>query len=349
MLDLTEHELLATHDIVEHLVADGRVCHGGFDAGGNYVSPRTLHRVPAIEAWGDHHTTTFGADLVDIGIDEFPGHTPNVEQAKLLIGSGTPEPIISILTRIGTVEGFGAFLRHVPVPTLQPLFSESIDGTALAHLDRGLIEAHARDEAGFEDVAGHREMWFAARDIAFERPVTEDQTAIMLERMGIGAASGGTAAPALVRRWPDDTPVELEFLVDRLIRLVLIEISAFHTFAWAEAVLSDDDLVAGNGEAARLVSHIRADEAPHVGYLRVALTELRDRTVIGASGRRHAGADLLAALWDPAVADQRGPRRSELESLVDREVRHAMAGRSDEADLYAEFIALGAPVGEDAA
>ena len=44
--------------------------------------------------------------------------------------------------------------------------------------------------------------------------------------------------------------------------LLLIEVSAFHTFAWAEAVLSDGELVAGDGEAARLVSYIRTDEAP---------------------------------------------------------------------------------------
>ena len=35
----------------------------------------------------------------------------------------------------------------------------------------GLYEAHARDEAGFEDEGGHKQMWFAARDIAFENPV----------------------------------------------------------------------------------------------------------------------------------------------------------------------------------
>ena len=51
---------------------------------------------------------------------------------------------------------------------MQQHFAESIDGTAIAHLQRGLFEAHARDEAGWEEEAGHKQMWFAARDIAFE-------------------------------------------------------------------------------------------------------------------------------------------------------------------------------------
>ena len=67
-------------------------------------------------------------------------------------------------------------------------------------------------------------------------------------------------------------------MVSLMIRVLFIEISAFHTFAWAEAWMSDTDLVSGEGEAARLVTYIRADETPHVGYLRVALSEMRDRT-----------------------------------------------------------------------
>ena len=96
------------------------------------------------------------------------------------------------------------------------------------------------------------------------------------------------AAAALANRgWPDDVDFDLESLIARMVRLLLIEISAFHTFAWAEELLADPDLVAGDGEGARLVSYIRADETPHVDYLRTALSELRDRTIVG---RRRAQA-----------------------------------------------------------
>ena len=79
-------------------------------------------------------------------------------------------------------------LRLLPVPDLARSFEEDVTGTAIAHIDHGLFEAHARDECGFGDLAGHDRMWFVARDVAFEHPDTEDQTRRMLARMGIGPA-----------------------------------------------------------------------------------------------------------------------------------------------------------------
>ena len=95
-------------------------------------------------------------------------------------------------------------------------------------------------------------MWFVARDLAFENPVTDDVKAAMLARMGIDP-SPKTAeqlielrnAAMAARVLPDDIDFTLEIIVGRMIGLLLIEISAFHGFAWAEAVLSDTDLVAG--------------------------------------------------------------------------------------------------------
>ena len=52
-LTWTEHELLADDEVAEPLVAGGVRCHGGFSATGDYVSPRTRNRVPAIRAWQD--------------------------------------------------------------------------------------------------------------------------------------------------------------------------------------------------------------------------------------------------------------------------------------------------------
>ena len=49
--DFSERELLESHRYAEPLFAGGIRCHGGFDDDGRYVSPRTVHRVPAIEAW----------------------------------------------------------------------------------------------------------------------------------------------------------------------------------------------------------------------------------------------------------------------------------------------------------
>ena len=336
-----EAELLASHAFEEPLIAGGVLCHGGFDADGHYVSPRTRHRAPAIEAWQASHRATFGTSLMDVPLETWPGHYPNVAQARLLIECGLPEPIIDTLTRIGTVEGFGGMIRLSPVPDRRQTFVEETDGTALAHLTTGLFEAHARDEAGFdpgdgEAEGGHKQMWFAARDVAFGNPPTEDESQLMLQRMGIGQMAQSPPP----RLWPDDVSADLEMLAERMTRLLLIEISAFHTFAWAEELLDDADLVAGEGESARLISYIRADETPHVEYLRTVLTEMRDRTVIGESGRHHEGADLLGRTWDRALAQSLGERRQAAMTTFRAEVAHAADGRTDAADLLARFDQL---------
>jgi hypothetical protein len=345
----TESDLLATHPLEEPLVAGGIRCHGGFDATGAYVSPRTLHRRPAIDAWQAQHHEQFGTSLLEVGLDAWPAHYPNLKQAQHLIASGVPEPLISTLTRIGTVEGFGSMIRYSVIPPLEPRFAEDITGTAMDHLGRGLYEAHARDEAGYQDEGGHKQMWFAARDIAFEHPPTEDETELMLFRMGIAGPPGTgpvdlaavRAAAVANRIWPDDVDFDLEMLVERMARLLLIEISAFHTFAWAEELLADPDLVAGDGGGARLVSYIRADETPHVEYLKTVLSEMRDRTVIGDSGTKHDGTDLVGRTWRRALGDSLGDRRKATLDVTMAEVEHAVAGRRRGPEVLEEFHALG--------
>lgn len=339
-VEFTADELLATHDLAEPLVAGGVRCHGGFDENGTYVSPRTLHRAPAIDAWEAQRVEQFGTPVLDIGLDQWPEQFPNVAQTKLLLRHGVRQPTISSLTRIGTVEGFGGMLRLLPTPDWQATFDEDVRGTAIDHIGRGLFEAHARDEAGHEDEAGHDHMWFAARDIAFEDPVTEDQRQLMLERMGI-LGPGGAPKALPPRVLPDDVDHMVEIVVSRMINLLFIEISAFHGFAWAEAVLSDTDLVAGDGEGARLVSYIRADETPHVAYLRTALSEMRDRTWKGAGGATYAGTDMIDRLWRAGLEASTGPRREEFLAVMLRELEHAVADRPDADDLIEELLSLG--------
>jgi hypothetical protein len=191
-------------------------------------------------------------------------------------------------------------------------------------------------------------MWFAARDIAFENPVTADQTEKMLERMGIG---GGPSSPEDLARMraeaianrvlPDDVDFGLEAMLYRMISLLFIEIAAFHGFTWAEGVLSDTDLCAGDGEAARIISYIRADETPHVAYLQVALSEMRDRTWTGQGGRTYDGAEMIARIWDRQLDQSRFLKRRENLAMAVREVEHALEGRSDKDDIMEEFFSLG--------
>jgi hypothetical protein len=272
-----------------------------------------------------------------------------VAQAKELIRQGFPQPIVTTLTRIGTVEGFGSMIRHATVPDLPRCFAEEVTGTAMAHLERGLYEAHARDEAGHGDEGGHKQMWFAARDVAFERPLTEDETATMMARMGIvqpgapGAPSPGAMRKQLManRVLPDDIDLDLEVVVERMARLLLIEVSAFHTFAWAEEVLSDTALVAGEGEAARLVSFIRADETPHVEYLRTTLSEMRERTWVGTSGRQYPGTEMVGGVYERCLRESLGTRRQEMLRVTLGEVEHALAGHARRDEVLESFHAAG--------
>jgi len=336
-IEFTERELLMGHDVDAPLVAGGRRCHGGFLDDGSYVSPRTKHRVPAIQAWQAHHRAVFGTEILDVPLDTFGENYPNVAQARYLVEAGVPEPLIATLTRIGTVEGLGANIRLLTPGNLQPRFDDEIRGTALDHLGKGLFEAHGRDEAGFEDEAGHEDMWFAARDIAFDHPTSTVDIEAMLERLGFGPnRKGGGATDRLL---PDDVSANVEAMTMLMVRVLLIEISAFRTFAWAEAWLSDVDLVAGDGEAADLVSYIRADETPHIAYLATALTEMRDRTWIGESGKKYPGTEMVGTLLDVGLAGV-GPNREDGRAATLREIEHWCAQRRNGAEILEGFHAL---------
>jgi hypothetical protein len=281
----------------------------------------------------------FSSELIDVPVAWWERSFPNVEQARFLIRAGVPEPLMATLTRIGTVEGYGANIRLLQPKGLQRHFVEEIGGTAIDHLGRGLFEAHGRDEAGWDEEAGHKDMWFAARDIAFDRSCEELDIEAMLARMGFGTGRPGAEAARLL---PAAIAPELEMMVSLMVRVLFIEISAFHTFAWAEEWMSDTDLVAGDGEAARLVSFIRADESPHVGYLRTALSEMRDRTWLGDDGRHYAGTEMIGRIWDPLLAHSLGPVREEGRRAALAEVQFWCAQHRHGADILAEFHSLGA-------
>jgi hypothetical protein len=341
--EFTADEILADHATAEPLYAGGVRCHGGFDEEGTYVSPRTKHRVPGITAWQEKHKADFGQDIMDIPLDTWPEHYPNLPQAKYLIESGVREPLIATLTRIGTVEGFGANIRFLQPGNMQQHFDESIEGTAVDHLGRGLFEAHGRDEAGWEKEAGHKDMWFAARDIAFENPTGKIDIESMLQRMGFGpggGGSGGGGGGALDRLLPDDIDMNLELIAGLMTRVLFIEIQAFHTFVWSEQWLSDPKLVAGDGEAARLVSYIRSDETPHVGYLKTGLTEMRDRTWLGASGKKYKGEDMVGLIWNRALNQSLGAGRQMNHKAIVGEVEHWCLQRPNGKEILEQFHAL---------
>jgi hypothetical protein len=286
-VDYTPEELLSEPEVSAPLIANGVLCHGGFDQSGAYLSPRTPQRWPAIQAW-QQQLRQAGVPLIAIDEGLLPPQYPSVAQAKLLVTHGYPEPVVRALTVISIVEGFGAIIRDVTVPPLAQLFVEPIAGTALAHLDRGLFEAHARDEAGYRDRGGHKQMWEAARDLALENPKIPSDVFLRLMGERGQARAADPLFPQLDKR--------LYRMLSMLVQVFVVEVFARRTFAWASELLGDPHVSAAPLEAAAMIGYISADEAPHVEYLRATLTETRSRTLRTVDGATLPGRTVVDAL-----------------------------------------------------
>jgi hypothetical protein len=325
-------ELLANVPTKESLIVGGVRCHGGFDADGTYRSPRTLWRNPAVKAWQEQHLATSPLPLFEIPDECVPPHAPSAAQTKMLIREGVREPTVRLLSEIAIIEGFGAMIRQLPVPPLDSFIRESTAGTALQHLERGLFEAHARDEAGWEEEGGHRQMWDAARDAALSNPeISPEIYANIMARRG-------QEPPAL---FPElGAPVER--LIRFMVNVLAIEVFARSTFAWAEEVLSDETVSDAPKAAADLVRFIRADEAPHVEYLRSALSEITARTLKTVDGKTIAGKDVVERLTDRALRLMIRQRLTERPASL-RDLIRRTAGNRDVEDLLARYDALATP------
>lgn len=280
-LEWTREELLTDSPYDEPLIAGGVRCHGGF-ANGRYVSPRTENRVPAIEAW-QARLRAEGHALVDVPHAFVPPHYPNYPQAKLLLQEGVRDPITRSLTTISIVEGFGARIRDLTLPDLSREVIGDLAGTALAHLGNGLFEAHARDEAGWREEGGHKQMWEAARDLGLAKPEIPDDVllAMMMGRRGER------------RRLFHELSPRLEDAITFMANVMVVEIFAEDVFEWAKALLGDPEVSAEPTRARALVAHIQADEKPHVEYLRTALSELRARRLRSADGKLELSGQLV--------------------------------------------------------
>ena len=306
-LEYTRDELLSGHPFEEPLMPFGVRCHGGF-IDGSYVSPRVLHRGPAIRAW-QQRLFEDGEPLLHVPTKYVPPHYPNYPQAKLLLAEGVRDPIARSLTIISIVEGFGARIRDVRLPDLSREVKEDIGGTALAHLAHGLYEAHARDEAGHRAEGGHKQMWEAARDLGLDRPELPDDVLMKL-------MMGGRRPGARKRLFPELSE-KMEAAITMMANVLVIEVFAEDVFEWAKLLLGDPEVSADPEGAAAMVAHIQSDEKPHVEYLRTALSELRCRTLLSEDGARvFSGADVIDPIFTNALrgAGTRGPQQ-ERESL----------------------------------
>jgi hypothetical protein len=284
-------EILADHPYAKPQIEMGYRLHGGFDADGNYISPRTLHRWPAINAWGDALKAR-GHDLIDSSQQLMvKGSFPNVEQQHLLLELGLGQTLWDSLSVTGVVEARGKMLAQAEAPDFQAIIVDDISHTATGHLNKGLLRAHGLDEGGDETrgEGGHDAMWFAVRDMLFGKhayPHSEVPESL--------------SKPDTGRLMPQ-IPPEYERWILLLMNVLMIEVRAENFFNFCTSVMRDPRNFTDRRDvasyAADLVNRIRQDEAPHVGYLTVVMSELRSFTFKTVDGKQVRGAVFIDPVW----------------------------------------------------
>lgn len=291
----SEAELFAEHPYARRQVEVGQRLHGGFDAEGRYISPRTLVRWPAVRAW-QAELTRRGGTLIDASTRLLQrGNYPSFEQQKLLLDWGFGQTLWNALTVTGAVEARGRRLVDFPVPDFRPLIVEDIAGTATGHLGKGLLKTHGLDEGGnpVTGEGGHDTMWFALRDVLF------GQDAYPLPQV-----PESLARPELGRLMPL-LPQEHEQTILMLMNVLMIEIRAEAFFSFCVRVMREPSLFrdrwAEAEHAAVMVERIRQDEAIHVAYLQTAVSELRGFTFQAVNGPRVEGMSFIDPIWNGMV------------------------------------------------
>jgi hypothetical protein len=292
----SEDELLRSHAYARPQVVAGQRLHGGFDAEGRYVPPRTLVRGPAVEAWTEALRAR-GGDLLRADASLLEGvRFPSEAQQKLLIQEGLGQTFWNTLTITGMIEARGRILADIRFPDFGKALLEDCSSWGIGHLDKGLLRAHGLDEGGEPErgIGGHDVMWFALRDLAFGE-VAWPQPAVP-ERISREDRLGG--------EFPEIAP-PIEAAISMLLNLLMIEFRAELGFRFTEKLLRDPELFTARRpqalEAAEIVNRIRLDEAIHVTSLRLYLGELRHahfRTREGGSLPGHA---IIDPFWERIV------------------------------------------------
>jgi hypothetical protein len=291
----SEAELLAEHPYARPQIEAGYRLHGGFDAAGTYLSPRTLRRWPAVEAW-QAALEARGFPLIDASTKLLSrGNYPSFEQQKLLLNLGLGQTLWNSLTITGIIEARGRRLIEFPAPDFQAIVAEDVSGTATGHLGRGLMKAHGLDEGGSPEKGegGHDTMWFAVRDLLFGK-----------DAYPLPAVPESLARPELGRLMRQIPPAHEQTIL-LLMNVLMIEIRAEAFFAFCTRLMRAPELFADRRakaeQAAVLVERIRQDEAIHVAYLQTAVSELRSFTFRAERGTSVPGKAFIDPVWNGMV------------------------------------------------
>jgi hypothetical protein len=202
-------------------------------------------------------------------------------------------------------------------------------------LTGGLFEAHARDESGYRDEGGHKQMWEAARDAALENPkVPGDVLMRLMGRRG----RGGAQQPA----FPEIGP-ELERMLGFMANVLIVEVFAEGTFQWGIDVLSDPEISAAPEVAGGMVRNIQADERPHVDYLRTALSEVSARTIRTVDDKTISGKTVVDGLLHRILSQMTRNRPGDQREDLREGLAQAISVATNPGALQEEFDALELP------
>ena len=285
---MSEHQFHAPNEMAGYLL------HGGLDREGKYISPRTRKRWTAVNQWAENLTNQ-GHPLLDCSVEILKyGNYPNFDQAKYLLSLGEGAFLWNSLTITGVIEARGQALAEITAPDFQRIIKEDISDSATGHMNKGLFVAHGFDEGGDPNsqLGAHDQMWFAARDLLFGQdayPIPE-----VPENIGRPVEEDD--------QWPIAT--EYAGIVDFLMNVLMIEVRAECFFQFSMNIASCEDLFKDRRKdallAAEMVRRIRQDEAIHVAYLNLIISELRSFTFQTENGEI-LGADFIDPHWNKMV------------------------------------------------
>lgn len=333
-LAFTRDELMASHDYAQPHERAGYKLHGGFLADGTYVSPRVLHRWPAVHAW-QKALTEQGWPLIDATTQLLKrGNYPNIPQERYLLSHGIGVPLWNSLTITGVIEARGKVLCDLDAPDFQSIVVEDISQTCTGHLHKGLLYAHGADEGGdpaLPDVGAHDAMWFAARDLLFGT----DRYPLPEVPESIGRPDTGRLMPQL--------PAGFEQLILLLMNVLMIEVRAEAFFSFCCEIMRDaeafPDRKAGE-DAAAMVERIRTDEAIHVGYLQTTISEMRSFTFKSVDGGTVKGKDLIDPIWEGMVHWHAVTQADFSREQTRDAIRAGLSNAPNGAKLFADFDAM---------
>jgi hypothetical protein len=191
-------------------------------------------------------------------------------------------------------------------------------------------------------------MWFAIRDAALDRPeILPDYFTNLPIAPPPGYDGPAQASPdaisvgSMMEPLVDGIDPLFEVTIRGMATILVIELMAFRTFAWAGRVLSDSTCSVDPAFAASTIDHIRIDEEIHVNYLQTALAELSTLTIRKTDGTTLPGAELVMVACRSAVDNQTGDRFDRILAYRYAQIRRELLDREGGDQLIAEFDALG--------